>query len=106
VFKKWDDATPVEAAPGAVRRTLAYGERTLLVEWTMDEGGVVQPHAHEYEQIGYLVSGAIDLTVDGQTIHLGPGDGYVALPGTVHSAIARKPSRIIDVFSPVRDDYK
>ncbi len=105
MFKKHGEAKPVQAAPGAVRRTLAVGERTLLVEWTMAKGAEVRLHQHEYEQAGYLVSGGIDMTIGDETQHLGPGDGYVAPPGVPHGAVAQVDSVIVDIFSPVRPDY-
>ncbi len=105
MFKKRSEAKPVQAAPGAVRRTLAVGERTLLVEWSMAQGAEVKLHQHEYEQIGYLVSGGIDMTIGDETQHLNPGDGYVAPPGVPHAAVASMDSVIVDIFSPVRPDY-
>jgi quercetin dioxygenase-like cupin family protein len=105
LFRKWAEAKAVEAAPGATRRTLAVGEKTLLVEWTILKGGEVVLHNHEYEQIGYLISGAIDMTIAGETQRLAPGDGYVAPGGTMHGAVAVEDSRIVDVFHPARKDY-
>lgn len=95
----------MQAAPGAVRRTLAVGERTLLVEWSMQKGAEVALHQHEYEQIGYLVSGAIAMTIGDETVRLSPGDGYVAPGGVKHGATALEDSRIVDVFHPARQDY-
>lgn len=105
VFKKHSEAQPVQATPGAVRRTLAVGERTLLVEWRMAKGSEVPLHQHEYEQAGYLVSGQIEMTIGGVTQRLEPGDGYVAPPGVPHGAVAQEDSVIVDIFSPVRPDY-
>ena len=106
LFRKREQLAPVEAAPGAVRRTMAVGDRTLLVEWQMQKGASIPLHQHEHEQIGYLVSGSIDMTVGEETRRLGPGDGYVAPSGLAHGALAHEDSRIVDVFSPVREDYR
>ena len=105
MYGKRSEAKAVEAAPGAIRRTLAVGERTLLVEWEMRKGSEVKLHQHDYEQIGYLASGSIDMMIGDVTRRLEPGDGYVAPPNVVHGALAREDSRIGDVFAPVRPDY-
>ncbi|MHB1005477.1 MAG: cupin domain-containing protein [Chloroflexota bacterium] len=105
MYGKNSAAKVVEAAPGAIRRTLAVGERTLLVEWAMLKGAEVKLHQHDYEQIGYLASGSIDMIIGDETRRLEPGDGYVAPPNVIHGAIAQADSRIVDVFSPVRPDY-
>jgi quercetin dioxygenase-like cupin family protein len=106
LFRKWREAPEVQVNPSAARRTLAVGEKTLLVEWTMQKGAEVPLHDHEHEQIGYVVAGAIDLTIGDDTQRLEPGDGYVAPPGVRHGAVALEDSRVVDVFAPVREDYK
>lgn len=105
MFRKWTDAKAVEAALSATRRTLAVGEKTLLVEWTLLKGSAVHLHQHEYEQIGYVASGAIEMTIGDQKQRLNPGDGYVAPGGVPHGATAIEDSRVVDVFAPVRPDY-
>ncbi len=104
-LKRWADAKPVEMAPGVVRRTLNYGERTLLSEVTMEPGSVVPWHSHPHEQIGYLVSGRLLMEVGEDKMELGPGDTWL-IPGDIpHQATAIERCLIIDVFSPVREEY-
>ena len=106
MFGKWSAAEAVEAVPGAFRRTLAYGDRMLLVEWQIFPGAGIPLHQHHFEQIGYLVSGTLAMTIGEETHLLAPGDGYLAPAGVPHSAIAHDECRIVDVFAPVREEYK
>jgi len=41
---------------------------------------VLPRHKHPHEQIGYLASGRLDLTIGNETRHLGPGDSW-CIPG-------------------------
>jgi quercetin dioxygenase-like cupin family protein len=100
------DAPVVEPAPGVERRTLVWGERTLLVEFKVARGGGVPPHSHPHEQVGYVASGRMELTIGDQVRVLGPGDGYLMPGAVVHSTRALEDSVVIDVFSPVREEYK
>jgi quercetin dioxygenase-like cupin family protein len=59
------------------------------------------------EQAGTVVSGALELTIDGETRWLAPGDTYLIPGGVEHGAqTGDNPARVLDVFSPVREEYK
>jgi quercetin dioxygenase-like cupin family protein len=91
--------------PGIALKTLVHGEKTLLAEFRLARGSVLPRHAHPYEQTGYLIAGALDLTVGGETRRVGPGDAW-CIPGAVeHSAVVIEDAVAIEVFAPVREDY-
>ena len=93
------------ALPGIERKTLVYGEHTLLTEFRMCKGSTLPRHAHPQEQTGYLVSGSIVLTIGDETFTAGPGDSW-NIPGNVaHGAKIIADSVAIEVFSPLRHDY-
>ncbi len=87
------------------RKTLVHGEKTLMTEFRLEKGAVLPAHSHPHEQTGYLVSGALDLTIGAETHRVEPGGSW-CIPGNVeHSAVAKDNSVAIEVFSPLRDDY-
>jgi quercetin dioxygenase-like cupin family protein len=93
------------ALPGIERKTLAYGDLTLLTEFRMRRGSQLPRHAHPHEQTGYLVSGRIKLTVGGRSMIARPGDSW-SIPGNVqHSARILEDTVAIEVFAPVRQEY-
>ena len=93
------------ALPGIERKTMVYGERTLLTEFRMSKDSTLPLHAHPQEQTGYLVSGRIRLTVGHRTVDARPGDSWAIPGGTPHRAVILEDSVAIEVFSPVRKDY-
>jgi len=100
------DVAPVAIAEGSSRKTLGWGEKTLLSEVTILQDGVVPRHAHPHEQIGYVARGAIEFTIGEWVTVLRAGDAYV-IPGNVpHGCRALEDSLAIDIFAPVRDEYK
>jgi quercetin dioxygenase-like cupin family protein len=102
---KWEDATPVEMLPGLIRRTLGYTDDLMVVEFQSEAGVVVPLHTHPHDQVGYMVSGQMDITIDGVTKRVGPGDSYF-IPGDMeHGATFVTESRAIDAFTPPREDY-
>ncbi|WP_169708711.1 cupin domain-containing protein [Trinickia terrae] len=88
------------------RASFIHGERFSLAFWKLDAGAVLPLHRHPHEMAPNVMSGAIELTVDGQTYRLNAGDTFVIPPGVPHSAVALEPSEVVDVFAPVREDYR
>lgn len=95
----------IEAVAGVFRKTLVYGEHTLMTEFKLLAGHTLPAHSHPHEQTGYLISGHIILTVDGAPYDMRPGDSWIVLPNIAHSARIIEDSVVIEVFSPVREDY-
>lgn len=105
MFRHNTEATAVEMFPGVVRRTLSSGDRTTLVEITLDPDATVPIHAHPHEQIGYVVSGRVRFNIDGVERELRAGDSYLVPGGATHAVTALEPAVCIDCFSPVREEY-
>lgn len=95
----------IEGAAGIWRKTLVWGKHALLTEFKLAGGNLLPAHQHPEEQVGYLVSGHIILTIGSEKFDTLPGDSW-AIPGNVeHSAEIIVDSVAIEVFSPVRKDY-
>lgn len=100
-----NEATPVEMLPGLVRRTLAWGEKMMLCEFTAEAGVVVPTHSHPHEQVGIVQSGRVQFTVAGEAWIAGAGDSY-AIPGGVgHAAKFLEPTILLELFSPPREAF-
>ncbi|HEV8632915.1 MAG TPA: cupin domain-containing protein [Chloroflexota bacterium] len=105
VFGLHASTPPVELPGGVLRRTLVWGERLLFVEFRVPQGAGVPRHNHPHEQVGYVVSGRLEFAVGDDERVLGPGDAYVIPSDVPHHSRALEDSVVIDVFSPVREDY-
>jgi quercetin dioxygenase-like cupin family protein len=101
-----DEARSVKMAEGTWRKTLGWGERTLLSEVVLERGGLVPLHSHPHEQIGYVAKGSLEFTIGEEKVVLRAGDGYVIPGNTPHAVLALEDSLAIDIFSPVREEYK
>jgi quercetin dioxygenase-like cupin family protein len=96
----------VDALEGIRRKTMLEGDRTQLVEFKLAKGAVIPTHQHPQEQTGYLVSGRMVLTIAGVDHEMCPGDGWTIPGGIEHGAKILDDSVAIEVFSPVRRDYR
>ena len=104
--RSYDATNAIEMFPGVVRRTLTSGERLTLMEIRIAAGAEVPEHSHPHEQSGHVQSGRIFFRFgDGTEHEFGPGDSYL-IPGSLtHFVRAIEDATIVEVFSPVREEY-
>ena len=105
MFVKDAEKEFVSVVAGVERKTLAVGEQMLMSKFALKKGAELPWHKHPHEQIGFLVSGRILLTMGEEACELSPGDSW-AVPGDVnHKADVLEDAVAIEVFYPVRQDY-
>ena len=105
MFTKQSDATYRNLIDGVQLSTLVYGEKTLMGQFRLAGGSDLPLHHHPYEQTGYLISGRIVITIDGVDHAAEPGDSWCIGADVPHSARALDDALVLEVFSPVREDY-
>lgn len=91
--------------PGIRRKTLVFGDKTLMTEFVLTAHSVLPDHAHPYEQTGYLVSGHIVVKIGAEQFDTRPGDSWCIPSDAIHGAQILEDSVAIEVFAPVRKDY-
>lgn len=94
-----------EPIPGHRGRFL-HSEHTTHVYWEIEAGAQLPEHSHPHEQIVNMLEGTYELVVDGASHVLEAGQVLVIPGGRPHSGTARTDCRILDVFSPVREEYR
>ena len=85
---------------------LVHGETISWAFWEVKEGAEVPQHQHHHEQIMHVVEGRFEFTLDADTQVYLPGDVVVIPSNTPHSGKAITACKLMDVFSPVREEYK
>jgi len=97
----------LELAPG-VRMSPLFGEGAMLNLLDFEPGAVVPEHSHPHEQLGIVVEGELVLKIDGVEHRLAPGHAYQIPGGVPHAAWTEegKRCRVLDVFCPVREEYR
>jgi quercetin dioxygenase-like cupin family protein len=90
-----------------VRARPLFGDGAMLNLLDLEQGAEVPPHSHPHEQLGLALEGELTLVIDGVAHVLTPGMAYTIPGGVEHSARADNgPCRVLDVFQPVREDYR
>ena len=100
------ESTPKETVDNGVTRQLfGYNDSILMARVEFDVGAEGYVHAHVHSQVTYVESGEFDVFIDGEEKRLGAGDSFYVAPNLDHGAVCRKAGVLIDVFSPVREDF-
>lgn len=107
-MKNVSEGIAKENPPGVTRKTLAYHEEAMLCHFTLKKGAQIPLHDHRATQIGYLVSGKARFLAEnpGDEFEVSAGDSYVLAPHVKHGAVALEDTVYVEVFSPMRDEYK
>jgi len=83
-----------------------HSENMTFSYWRIEAGAELPEHSHPHEQVTNVLEGEFELTVDNKRKMLGPGSVVIIPPHAVHSGKSLTRSRIIDVFYPIREDYR
>lgn len=104
-FYKQEDLESRDLIPGFKVR-FVHGASMTLAYWDVDQGAELPEHIHVHEQICNVIIGQFELVVNGESVVLNAGGVCVIPSRAVHSGRALTDCKIIDAFSPVREDYR
>ncbi|MGB3151101.1 MAG: cupin domain-containing protein [Maribacter sp.] len=85
---------------------LVHSETMSMAFWTVEKNATVPEHSHMNEQIMHVMEGEFEFTLNGRTKIYHPGDLVIIAPHHRHSGKALTACKLIDVFSPTREEYK
>jgi quercetin dioxygenase-like cupin family protein len=105
MFYKKDTGESKQLVEGVELTTLVHGEKTLMGQFRIAKGSAIPAHSHPHEQTGFMVSGKLSWNVEGDAMETVAGDAWCLPGGVEHSAEALEDSVVIEIFSPVREDY-
>lgn len=99
------DLGRAEGEESKIQARFIHGTAFTMTFWSFRPGAVIPEHKHEHETLTTVLSGALRLTIDGHTMILRAGDSGLVPSWAVHDAEVLEESEIIDVYTPVREDY-
>ncbi len=92
--------------PGRVtRKVKARGGKLMMVEVGFAGGVELKEHEHPHEQSTYCLEGEFDFTVGGKTARIRAGDSVYIPGGLRHQASCVVAGRLLDCFTPQREDF-
>ena len=104
VHSRWSDMPSEQLNPATARRYLT-AERVTIARFELKRGGVVARHSHENEQVSCVLSGLLKFKLGGQEVLVGAGENLQIPSWLEHEVEVLEDTLVIDVFSPVRQDW-
>ena len=95
----------VAADPGVTRQVLSEAPELMVVSFDFEAGAEGKLHNHPHVQSTYVEAGRFVFIVDGNERELSPGDSLVVPSNAVHGCRCLEAGRLIDTFTPRRDDF-
>jgi len=90
---------------GVMRRVLAYTKDGMVVEVRFEKGGAGPRHSHPHVQCTYVQSGTFVFTVGGMECEVSAGDTLAFERNEAHGCVCKAAGTLIDIFSPMREDF-
>ncbi len=88
------------------RQVLSDSPELMVVAFCFDaEGAEGALHSHPHVQSTYVESGRYRFFLGDETREVGPGDSFVIPSGMEHGCLCLEPGKLIDCFTPRRDDF-
>lgn len=97
---EWEDL-----GGGVSRKFLGWDNQIMMVKVKFEKGAEGTPHQHFHAQTTYCAEGKFEFTIGDEKKIVIAGDGVYIEPNLVHGALCMEEGILIDVFSPVREDF-
>ncbi|PKL90265.1 MAG: cupin domain-containing protein [Ignavibacteriae bacterium HGW-Ignavibacteriae-2] len=97
---EWEDV-----GGGLKRKIMGFNDEIMMVYVHFNKGGIGQRHKHIHSQTTYVVSGKFEVAIGEEKKMLSAGDGFFIPPNIEHGAVCMEEGVLIDVFSPIREDF-
>ena len=106
--ERWLFAADVSGEPageGVTRFVKSYTDEVMVVENHFEKGAVGALHSHPHTQITYVVSGRFEFTIGDETKVVQAGDTMLKKNGVIHGCKCLEAGVLLDIFSPMREDF-
>ena len=101
---RWDEIA-LDKVTEMLSRKVVSGERQMLVQVYVKRGCLVPRHAHESEQMTYVLQGALKFHVGVDEVTVREGEVIHIPSGVPHQAEALEDTFELDIFSPIRVEW-
>jgi len=105
MVKKIKSLKSIEILKGFKGR-FVHAKSFTIAFWEIEAGSVLPEHSHIHEQTTQIIEGSLELIIDGNNNICKAGTIVVIPPNVTHKGKALTDCKVVDIFCPVREDYK
>ena len=104
IVHRWDEVG-LEKVTELISRKIVTGDRQMVAQVYLKRGAQVPMHAHESEQLVYVLQGALRCRVGDAELTVREGDVLHVPSGVRHQAEAIEDTFELAMFSPIRKEW-
>ena len=104
-FIKLNEIKQVEMIPGYNARLIHTNNMTIS-HLEIEKGSKLPEHHHYHEQVSQVIEGKFELTINGVSQVMEQGNIAIIPSNAIHSGFAITACKVMDIFHPVREDYR
>jgi len=105
MYTSFNECESKELLPGFMVQ-LIHTESQTFALFKIEKGATLPEHFHINEQVSQVLEGEFEITIEGNTRVCKVGDIAIMKSNAVHSGRAITNCKILDIFTPVREDLK
>lgn len=105
IFVLNDEVQYEQVGNGVKRKVMSYDERLMMVRVEFEKGSIGALHSHHHSQITHIESGSFEVEIGTEKKVLKTGDAYYIPPNVIHGVVCLEKGVLIDMFSPMREDF-
>lgn len=90
---------------GIQRQLVNHNSQIMQVKVKFEEGAIGYEHSHFHTQSTFVAFGKFEVVIDGKKEVLFRGDGFLVQPNLKHGVRCLEDGILIDIFSPLREDF-
>lgn len=87
------------------RQIVGFDDKVMMVNVRFEKGGVGAMHNHHHSQVTHVSEGLFEVTIGEEKKVLGKGDSFYIPSNVMHGVICLEEGMLVDVFSPMREDF-
>lgn len=96
----------VSIGENVTRQVLSDHSELMVVVFCFNTAGAAGSlHHHPHVQSTYVESGRFRFTLGEKELEFGPGESFVIPAGQRHGCVCLAPGKLVDSFTPRRDDF-
>jgi quercetin dioxygenase-like cupin family protein len=103
-FIDYNTRTKVKIWDG-IYGSIAHSQHGTYCHFDIESGIILPEHSHVHEQWCHVIEGELEFDIDGEKTILSAGMAAFIPSWAPHSAKALSACKVIDCFTPVREDF-
>ena len=100
-----DQVEKEDVGGGVIRQIMGFNDSLMLARACFAKGSIGYTHAHPHSQLAYVECGVFEFTIGKETRTLKTGDCAYIPPDLEHGAVCVEAGVLLDIFSPLREDF-